>query len=191
MAERDEEGIGLDPTPELRETAEQLAQEYDEEEVREALAAVEAWFDRVIGEPYEIEIDGPEDLERLRKELPTDPREARLLRAMMPEGLRNVLEYVRASSRQSAYWRFAPPRNDLEALSKAELRARIAFAEAASDTQGTTGTVEVADGREVSRNSLEVGDQLRGKEYADDELTDTERSRAERALARLVDEASE
>lgn len=154
----------------------------DEAVLRDVERTIETLLD------MELDLERPADLERVRQALPTDSRRAQILHFMLPRPLREALEYVEENDRQAAYWRRSRERADPEALSPAELRQRIAFIEAASETQGRDGVVPTRDGRFVSSSAIDLGEQLRGAEFRDpDELTATEQRRGRELLSRIKD----
>lgn len=149
------------------------------------LADVEAALANLAG--LDVDLADPADLERVRRQLPTEPRRATLLQAALPPALADALEYVRPSARQSGYWRTSPERSDPTELSPAELRHRIAFVQSRQVHAEVDGTVELADGRRVPRSAMRTGADLRGESFGepDDPPTDTERARGAKLLTRL------
>lgn len=85
-----------------------------------------------------------EDLEDLRRSLPTDPPTARLVQKALWYPWSELFEFVEGSDRQRAYWRTKPERAGFR--SDADLRSKKDFARAAQEATGLEGTVE-RDGR--------------------------------------------
>lgn len=152
----------------------------DEAILRDVEAALAAVAD------VDIDLDDPADLERVRRVLPTEPRRARVTELALPPPLADAFEYVSASQRQDAYWRRSRERRDPEALTPAELRERIAFAEAAMAQAGNEGVVITEDGRRIPASARRTGDAHAGRSFTrDGELTDAEADRGRELLNRI------
>lgn len=180
---------GPDPIAELdaaeREAVEGLAPPGDT--VEAVLADVQAALDRVVD--LDIDLEAPSDLDRVRQALPTEPVRAQLLQAALPQPLRGAIEYVSKSDRQSAYWRRSRDWSTPSALSDAEIRRRHAFIEAAADTRGEEGVVELADGRRISRTAAQIGEQLRDRDFSEDPDSDVDEDAGRRLFRRIVEQA--
>lgn len=150
-------------------TDEQLT---EDDEFDAVTADVQAALERLAA--MEIDAADPEDIDRLRQSLPTEPTRARLLKASLPPALDHAIEYVAPSDRQSGYWRRAPPRSNPAELSDAELKHRLAFVRAARDQRGREGTTRTADGRRIARSADGLAEQLEGTTFATDDV-DAER----------------
>lgn len=124
----------------------------------------------------DIDVTDPDDVDRLRQSLPTEPTRARLLKAALPPALDHAIEYVAPCDRQAGYWRRAPPRENPAELSDAELQQRLAFVRAAKDQRGRDGTTRTADGRRIPNSARGLEQELAGAEFATDDH-DTERGR--------------
>lgn len=118
----------------------------------------------------DVDLQEPRDLDRVRQGLPTEPHRALLVQAALPDPLRHALEYVHPSDRQAGYWRRRRDRSTPEKLSDAELKERIAFGEAAREQRGETGVVATGDGRVIPRSAANVGEEVRGQEFAEDDV---------------------
>lgn len=141
----------------------------------EAVAAdVQASLERIAD--LEVDVADPDDVDRLRQSLPTEPTRARLLKAALPPALDHAIEYVAPCDRQAGYWRRAPPRKNPAELSDAELQQRLAFVEAAKEQRGRDGTTRTGDGRRIPNTARGLREELAGSSFATDE-TDTERGR--------------
>lgn len=165
---------------------EELAESIDRspDEIEAVFADVNRVLESLIG--MDIDVSDPDDLERVRQQLPTEPLRAELLSAALPPALDAAFEYVHGSDRQSAYWRRPPERSNPEALSEAELRHRIAFTETMIDARGTEGTTQTPDGRRIARSAERLKDSLDGQTFTDpDDLNTTEQRRGRSILRRI------
>lgn len=151
-------------------------EELADEDVQAILADVQAAIERVVD--TNVDLEEPADLDRLRHVLPTEPRRARLVHAALPPPIADAIEYVSASERQSAHWRKSRERSDPAALSDAELKQRLRFIDAAASTRGMDGVVVTADGREVARAPMQIGEQLRGEQQREEPDVDEEKGQA-------------
>lgn len=158
----------------------------DTDELRAAMTDVRHTLEQ-FGQESDYDLSDPDDLERLRQSLPTEPARARLLSMALPSPLRETFEYVESSRRQSAYWRCAPERSDPAALSPAELRQRYAFMRANMERRGMNGLTQTADGRYVTKAAQDAAADVRGRDFHadDDPPTETERRRGRRLLDRM------
>lgn len=120
---------------------------------------IEREFDRI----EEADVVTAEDLDRLRRKLPTDPQRARLVDAAMPYPLSEVFEYVSGSEHQSAYWRVSPDRTIPRSQAEADVQER--FAEAARQAEGATGTIE-HDDREIPVSAKVTAEAVSGARTA-------------------------
>lgn len=120
----------------------------------------------------------PEDLERFRQTLPTEPATGRLVNRALPFPWSEVFEFVEGSDRQSAYWRTRPDRNSPR--SEADRRHRERFAEAARESKGLEETVKFG-GREIPRSAAAIADKISEAS----EQGCSESGSGERALNRL------
>lgn len=147
----------------------------DTDEDFEAIAAdVQRALEQIA--TLDVDVTDPEDVDRLRQSLPTEPVRARLVKAALPPALDHAIEYVAPCDRQAGYWRRAPPRSDPAVLSDAELKQRLAFVRAAANQRGTDGTTRTADGRRIPRSADGLASALDGTQFSTD-TADADRGR--------------
>lgn len=174
------------PAEEIEDVADAL--DTDPATVADALEGVQEILDELAD--LDVDVDDPEDLDRVRQSLPTDRVEAELLSAALRgTPLGDVLEYVPANPRTSAYWRRSRNRTDPEQLSDAELKQRLAFVEDRIKRRGIPGTTEMPDGRRIPRSAAKTGEALRGQTFTDEE-DDVDEERGRGILRRLIDRFS-
>lgn len=149
--------------PDLVEAADEL--DIEPQELEAILSDVQSVLEHLAG--MDIDLEDPADLEKVRTNLPTERHRAQFLAAAMPTPLRDALEYVRPSERQSGYWRRSRERSDPSALSDAELRRNLAMHEAGETIRGTTGTVETDDGREIPTSAAKIREEMAGRSFQD------------------------
>lgn len=160
----------------------------DDEDPQEVLADVQRALEQVAR--VDVHVTDHDDLRRVVSDLPTEPHRARLVHAGLPPLLRNAIEYVEPSERQSGYWRRSRERSDPAALSDAEIKQRLAFIESRMDNREEFGTVATEDGRRISRSAAQTGDDLRGETFRDADdarTTDTTRTKGKGLLRRILD----
>lgn len=102
-----------------------------------------------------------EELEDLRRSLPTDPLTARAVKLALPYPWSEVFEYVEGSERQSAYWRTKPDRSS---RSEAQRRRDELAREAGEVMTGIQGTVE-QEGREIPASAAVFGQVMEGRRF--------------------------
>lgn len=153
--------------------------EMEPEELQDVLSGVERTLNDLTG--LDVDVNDVEDLDRVRDHLPTEPQRAKIIQAALPAPLRNALEYVSPSERQSGYWRRARERRDLSELSDEEVVQRHEFVQAATDVRGLEGTVRTEDGREIPRSAAVMGDDLEGEDFD----VDAEEDRRDKGLSIL------
>jgi hypothetical protein len=161
------------------------------DEVQAILGEVNAVLGTLLDEDFDLE--KKEDLERVRRSLPTDPHTATILDAVWPPAFSRTFEYVPEQDRQSAYWRCAKEKRDPDELSPAELRSRIAFGEAAQDALGTRGTTVDEDSQRIPRSAARVAAAIEGEDFSEpgDPMTKSERRRGERLFEKLRSEVDD
>lgn len=146
----------------------------DPDRIHEAEVTIQAHLDR-LASLGEITKD---DLEALRRDLPTDPLLAEALQLAWPYPWSELFEYVEASERQAAYWRTSHDRRAIR--SAADREHKLRFARAAREARGLEGTVE-RNGRDLPASAAHVADTVSGKGTERDDASDAD----ERALRRL------
>lgn len=156
----------------------------DDDTIEAVLADVQAALERLVELGFDLE--EPADLDRVRQALPTEPARAQLVHAALPDPIRESLEYVRPSERQSGYWRRPKNRTDYSKMSDAEVKSLFNFLETAEEMRGVKGTIELADGRRVPRSALAMRDELEGVSYTDDEL-DVDEEKGQGILRSIMD----
>jgi len=113
-------------------------------------------FERLDG----VEEPTPADLERVRQALPVEPVMARAVQRALPWPYSEVFEYVKGSTRQSAYWRVKP--NRYVSQSEAQRQSQERFRAAAQAAEGVRGTVTYK-GEEVPASAAAVAEQVTGE----------------------------
>lgn len=144
----------------------------------EALATAEADIEAHLDRLASLEAITEDDLEALRRSLPTDPMLARAVQLTLPYPWSELFEFVEGSERQTAYWRISPERRVGRSVADREHKRR--FARAARDARGTEGTVK-RDGRTIPASAAHVADTVSGEGTERDDGSDA----GERALKRL------
>lgn len=146
----------------------------------EALATAEADIGTHLDRLASLEAITEDDLEALRRSLPTDPMLARAVQLSLPYPWSELFEFVEGSERQTAYWRTSPDRRVDRSAADREHKRR--FARAARDARGTEGTVK-RDGRTIPTSAAHVADTVSEEGTDWDDGGDD----GERALRRLQD----
>lgn len=133
--------------------------------------SVEQDVQETIDELESTETVTEEDLEAAAESFPTDPLLAKLVKKALPPPWDEVFEYVNDGRRR--YWRTKHARD-----TEGERRSQEAFAEAAAEAEGLTGTVEY-EGKEIPASAAYAAEKMKG---SGDGGTPT---RGRRALSRL------
>lgn len=113
---------------------------------RDVLSEVEATVNTHLDRLARLDTITKDDLDELRRDLPTDPRLAELVQLALPYPWSDLFEYVPASEHRSAYWRTSHDRTAIRSADDFEYKLR--FARAAKEAEGLKGTVE-RDGQEI------------------------------------------